>query len=70
MSKQGIIDLMTRRSQDRQECLEFKADPDAGMAGLDLTDEEKALLKRGQQEEIRDYLGGATSLCIWMTCEE
>lgn len=57
MSKQVMIDLMTRLSKDRKECHEFKENPDRAMAGLDLTEHEKELLRRGSRRELGDYLG-------------
>ena len=57
MSRQAMIDLFTRLAQDRKESQKFQEDPDRVMNGLDLTDEEKNLLKRAQREEIREYLG-------------
>ena len=71
MSEHGMIGLMTRLSEDCRESNEFKQDPDGVMAGLDLTAQEKELLKRAQSGEIRGYLGGdEPGLCIWMTCED
>lgn len=57
MSKQAMIDLMTRLAQDRKESQSFKENPDRAMAGLDLSEEEKEMLKRAQREEIQGYLG-------------
>lgn len=58
MSKDAMMDLMTRLSRDRKQSQEFRDDPDRIMAGLDLTEEEREMLKRGRREEIREYLGG------------
>lgn len=52
-----MIDLLNRLTQDRKESATFKQDPDRVMAGLDLTGEEKEMLRHGQREEIRKYLG-------------
>ena len=58
MSKEAMFDLLTRLSLDRKENQEFRDDPDPIMAGLDLSEDEKEMLKRGRREEIREYLGG------------
>lgn len=57
MSKEAMIDLLNRLNQDRKESATFKQDPDRVMAGLDLTAEEKEMLRHGRREEIRKYLG-------------
>lgn len=58
MSKEAMNDLMTRLSNDRKESQEFRDDPERIMASLDLTEEEREMLKRGRREEIWEYLGG------------
>jgi hypothetical protein len=70
VSKTVMIDLMTRLSKDRKECQEFKADPDRAMADLDLSEEEKGLLKRAQREEIRKYLGDEGYYMEQQFCED
>ena len=63
MSKQVMIDLMTRLSKDRKECHEFREDPDRFMVGLDLTEQEKELLRHVKRQEIQAYFGPETYYC-------
>ena len=71
MSMQGVFGLMTRLSQDRWEAREFKKNPDRAMAGLDLTELERALLRRSDHGELRSYFGDdGPVVCIFMTCEK
>jgi len=60
MSQQAMIDLLTHLSNDHQESQEFKQDPDRAMAGLDLTGQERELLRSGNREGIQQHLGGTT----------
>jgi hypothetical protein len=70
LATQAVIDLMTRLSTDRKAAQDFKRNPEQAFAGLDLTELEKALLKRSEPGEIRSYFGdGGPVLCIFMTCE-
>jgi hypothetical protein len=66
VSKNVMIDLMTRLSEDAKESHEFKKNPDRLKADLDLTEQEKEMLKRAQREEIQDYLGGETRRWLFM----
>lgn len=57
MSKQVLIDLLTRLSQDPAAVQEYTEDPQRMLAGQDLTEEEKQLLSGGKVPEIEKYLG-------------
>ena len=70
MSMQGVFDLMTHLSQDRWEAREFRRNPDRILAGRDLTETEKALLRRSDHTELRSYFGDdGPVVCIFMTCD-
>ncbi len=70
MSKQAVYDLMTRLSQDRWETREFKRNPDRFLAELELTELERALLRRSDRVELRSYFGDdGPVVCIFMTCD-
>jgi hypothetical protein len=59
MSKHAkMIDFFTSL-QNAEALKQFQADPDAAMAAAGLSDEEKALVKRGDQAELRTLLGDA-----------
>lgn len=57
MSKQVLIDLLTRLSQDPAAVQEYTEDPQRMLAGLDLTEEEVQVLLGGNVSEIEKYLG-------------
>lgn len=58
MSKQAA-DFVNELSQDPEKLERFKADPDAAMAGTDLSAEDKAVLRTKDAQKISSYLGEA-----------
>lgn len=52
-----LIDFFTSL-QDAEKLKKFRSDPDAAMDEAGLSAEEKALVKRGDEQEIRTLLGG------------
>lgn len=59
MSKQAIIDFLNELSEDPDLRQEFQDDPDSVAEGREMTSEEVAMLKSGDPDEIRIFLGPA-----------
>lgn len=56
MSKKAA-EFVTKLSQDPTKREAFKADPEATMDEHGLSDEDKAVLRTGDPDTIREYLG-------------
>lgn len=66
MSKQAA-DFVAAVSKDPAKIEQFYDDPDAAMAGYDLSEKDKAVLRTGDRAQIDAYLGAggfASSLLV------
>lgn len=59
MSKQAIIDFLNELSEDPELRDDFREDPDSALEGRDITSEEAEMLKSGDADRIRGFLGSA-----------
>ena len=53
MSREGVVDFIEKVLNDQSFQAQLKTDPEKALSQFDLTDEEKAAVKNGSEEELK-----------------